>query len=161
MSAPTNLDSRVTNSKITRAYEREAEPWPLTTSITKKICLHAGREASAALRIALAYDKNARSRASAAHEAVFYEPFTYWDWHGVGADDTDARDRKRQRFWEHQRGFMVNGTTPFGYPTSRGRWRSFQKQVEQNSLSRKWVKKIALANWMETDDFSWYVSLRP
>lgn len=143
--------------KTIKVFEREAAPWSLTKAITTTVCLLAGREASAALHIALALGKH--TVAPAALEPVFHVPFTYWDWHGVGPDDTKARDRKRQRFWEHQRGFVVNGTTSYGYPTSRERWESFKQQIGKDKRRKKWVKKIAVASWMEAKDLTWHVSL--
>lgn len=86
-------------------FERGAEPWPLPNTTTESICILAGREASAALCIAL----GKHSATSAAHQATYHEPFTFWDWHGVHPDDTYARQWKRQRLWEHHRGFTVDG----------------------------------------------------
>ncbi|KAF2821393.1 hypothetical protein CC86DRAFT_359188, partial [Ophiobolus disseminans] len=145
--------------KTPRVFEREAAPWSLTQSITKKICRLAGREASAALHIALALGKH--SLAPVALESVFHEPFAYGDWHGVGPDDTDARDRKRQRVWEHQRGFIVNGTISCGYPTSRERWESFKQEIGKDGRRKRWVKRIAVANWMEAMDLTWIAENLP
>ena len=146
----------MTSPKTTKVFEREATPWPLPNTVTAGVCLLAGREASAALRIALAQGKHAG--ATAAHEPIFYEPFTYWDWHAVGPDDTYARDHKRQRVWEHQRGFVVNDATPYGYPTSRERWAAFKREIEKEERRKTWVKRIAVANWMDAKDLVWYVS---
>jgi hypothetical protein len=134
-------------------FERGGAPWPLPERVTKTICLLAGREASAALHIALAR----RSGASVAHQATYHEPFTYWDWHGIHPDDTYARDWKRQSFWEHQRGFVGPETQVRGYTTSRERWEACKNELEKNSVKKSWVKKIALAHWMVLEDFIWYV----
>lgn len=140
--------------RITKPYERDSGPWPLPNWITKSICLRAGREASAALCVAL----GKHTGATAAHEATYYEPFTYWDWHGLGPDDTYAREWKSQRMWEHQRGFVVDETKAYGYPTSRERWMKFRGDMEAHPWKRDWVTRIAVAHWMEMEDLYWYVS---
>jgi hypothetical protein len=140
-----------------KPYERESQPWSLPKDVTKTVCLLAGREASAALCIALAMGRHTGS--TAAHEATFYEPFNYWDWHGVAPDDDFAREVKRQRFWEHERGFIVNDTKAFGYPTSRARWQAFKSELEKSPESSQWVKRIAIAHWMSTQDLTWCVCL--
>jgi hypothetical protein len=134
-------------------FKREDWPWPLSEEITRTICLLAGREASAALHIAL----GKHSGASAAQQATYLEPFTYWDWHDIHPDDTYARDWKRQRVWEHQSGFMGPGPQASGYPTSKDRWEAFKNDVQNNAAKRDWVKRIAVAHWMVLDDFIWYV----
>jgi hypothetical protein len=133
-------------------YECKAKPWPLPNHITKSICLLAGREASAILRIAL----GKHTGAIAAHEATYYEPFTYWDWHGVPPNDTYARKWKRQRIWEYNTSFTVNDRA-FGYPTPRERWEAFKSNVGADLRRTQWVKRIAVANWMDLDDMRWYV----
>ncbi|KAF2030753.1 hypothetical protein EK21DRAFT_64688, partial [Setomelanomma holmii] len=139
-----------------RPYERESQPWPLPNSITKLVCLSAGREASAAWCIALAAVKHSGS--SAANEATFYEPFTYWDWHGLAPDDDCARRLKRQRLWEHQREFDVNDTNnAYEYPTSRERWEASKKQVFNTPETNRWVNRIAVAHWMTIQDVTWIV----
>jgi hypothetical protein len=137
--------------QIAKVYECGAEPWALPNDATEVICLLAGREASAALCIALGKHRGA----SAAQKASFNEPFTYWDWHGVSPDDTYAQEEKRQRFWEHQRGFIVNGTESYGYPTSRERWQRFVKNIEDDPKKGQWVKRIAVAHWMLPEDLNW------
>jgi hypothetical protein len=132
-------------------FEREDGPWPFPEKLTKTICLVAGREASAALHIAL----GKYNGASAAHQAIYYEPFTYWDWHGVHPDDIYARDWKRQRFWEHARGFVGPEKQAWGYPTSRERWARFKGDVEKNGAKKWWVKRIAVAHWMDEEDLVW------
>ncbi|KAL5115353.1 hypothetical protein ACEQ8H_006729 [Pleosporales sp. CAS-2024a] len=150
------VSTRMSRDKLKdRKFEREDGPWPLKETITKSICLMAGREASAALRIALGKHK----MKDIAHEATYYEPFTFWDWHGVGPTDTYARQWKCQRLWEHHRGFEVNGT-PFGYPTSKERWEAFKKNVlnVQESQRKAWVKRVAVAHWMTAEDLQWIAS---
>ncbi|KAH7076152.1 hypothetical protein FB567DRAFT_596772 [Paraphoma chrysanthemicola] len=142
-----------TRPPIPRAYERESQPWVLPNKLTKLICLCAGREASAALCIALSIGKH--NGASAARQATFFEPFNYWDWHGIAPDDDCAREVKKQRFWEYERGFMVNGTIPYGYPTSEERWKAFTSILEKHPERRHWVKRIAIAHWMTTKHLTW------
>jgi hypothetical protein len=139
--------------EITKTYEREVGSWPLPEKITKTICLLAEREASAALCVAL----GKHNGASAAHQATYHESFTFWDWHGVGPDDTHARNWKRQRIWEYRRGFVVSGTQASGYRTSRERWQTFKRDVRENGAKQRWVKKIAVAHWMDFEDLMWYV----
>jgi hypothetical protein len=134
------------------AYNREAYPWPLPNHITKQICLLAGREASAMLRIAL----RKQTAAAAAQEATYHEPFTYWDWHGVPPDDTYAREWKRQRVWEYNTSFTVEQSV-LGYPTPRERWEAFKSCVGMDLRRVQWVKRIAVANWMGIEDLYWYV----
>jgi hypothetical protein len=50
-------------------------PWPFPDRCITIICGYAGREASAALCIAL----GKKTGALAAHQATNYEPSTYWD----------------------------------------------------------------------------------
>ena len=129
----------------------QALPWPLPDEITRTIGHLAGREASAALCIALGH----REGALAAHEALFREPFTYWDWCELPENDSSAKDWKRQRLWENQRGFKANGTNIQGYPTARERWRMFKARVEGNAKSAAWVTRIAVAHWMGEEDVRW------
>ena len=130
---------------------RGAWPWPIPDEITTPICQLAGREASAALCIAL----GRRAGASAAHQAMYFEPFSHWDWHGAGLAE-EHFDTKRHRMWEHQRGFKHNGQpVPHEYPGSEEVWRRFKEKVEEGSVKGKWVKYIAMADWMETSDKHW------
>jgi hypothetical protein len=138
---------------ITKLFEREARPWPLPNHVTESICLLAGREASVALYISL----GRHTGASVAHKAAYHEPFTYWDWHGVEPDDTYAREWKKQRIWEHQRGFVVDGRWPHGYPSPRDRWQRFTREVEDHQEKCYWVKSIAVAHWMDIDELKWCV----
>jgi hypothetical protein len=138
------------NSRFPK-YERGAKPWPLPNTATKSICILAGREASAVLCIAL----GKHSGASVAHHATHYEPFAFWDWHGVHPDDTYAREWKRQRMWEHHRGFTVDGLHVCGYPTPRERWARFKEGIESHTAREKWVERIAVAHWMGAEDVLW------
>jgi hypothetical protein len=140
-------------TKINKYLQSEAKLWSLPNHVTKQICLLAGREASAALRIALGRHPGA----TAAIEATFHEPFTYWDWHGVSADDSYAKKWKRQRIWEHDRGPQVNGTV-YGYPTPRERWQAFKSNVETDRKRVRWVKRIAVAHWMIMENLNWCVN---
>lgn len=132
-------------------YRREAKPWPLTNEITFAICFLAGREASAALCIALCK----HTGASVAHEATYYEPFAFWDWHGVHPDDTYAREWKSQRVWEYHRGFSYDALHMFGYPTAREIWARFKDDLNNHPAKTEWVKSIAAAHWMGTEDLLW------
>ena len=102
-------------------------------SITKSICLRAGREASAALCVTL----GKHPVTSAAHEATYYELFIYWDWHDLGPDDTYAKEWKSQRMWEHQHGFVVDGKKTYGYPTSRETWKNFRGDLERHPKKKE------------------------
>jgi hypothetical protein len=149
-------------------------PWPLPAEVTKYVCNFAGRDASAALCTALGRSANA----GGAREGMFCEPFTYWDWRGLPKDNTVAKRQKRQRTWEHQKGFKAGVSAWKGYPTSRERWEMFKRQIEdQETKNRiqiekdkklgliaegmevsekdKWVKTIAVAHWMEIEDLRW------
>jgi hypothetical protein len=107
---------------------------------------------SAILRIAL----GKHTGATAAHEATYHEPFTYWDWHAVPPNDTYAREWKRQRVWEYNTSFTVHHRV-LGYPTPRERWEAFKSNVSVDLRRVQWVKRIAVANWMDLDDMRWYV----
>jgi hypothetical protein len=102
--------------------------WPTSfpDKITTAICLYAGREASAALRIALSNNKGA----SAACEAPFWEPFTYCDWHSLPPHNDTTKKQKRQRMWEYRKGFKVPGGDWMGYPTATERWDMFKSRIE-------------------------------
>jgi hypothetical protein len=139
--------------QITKTYERGCTPWPLPEICTKTICLLAGREASAALCVAL----GKHPAANIALEVFHYEPFTYWDWHGIDPDDTYPRDWKGQRMWEHQRGFLGPGTQTVGYLTPMERWQMFKEFGKRCGCKYWWVKKIAVAHWMNMKDLEWYV----
>lgn len=134
------------------ATSKRLDPqWRFSNKITLRICRFAGREASAALRIAL----GKRPVARAAKHGTFYEPFTYWDWHGVAPDETYTSENKRQRIWERERGFKIGSDRIYGYPSSRQRWHQFRASIEADPGSRRSVKRIAVAHWMTMDDITW------
>lgn len=140
-------------------------PWPLPNKLTTKICLFAGREASAALCIALGHATDGESfKADAAREALFSEPFTYWDWRGLPAHDSAAKEQKRQRLWEYRKGFKIEHHAWQGYPTARERWLMFRSRIEEKEEMGRvdgklekdlWVKRIAMAHWMGEEDLKW------
>jgi hypothetical protein len=94
------------------------------------------------LRIAL--HKNSTGE-SAALKAIYYEPFTYWNWHGVDPDDESAFEQKKQLVWERERGFTTGEGEKRGYPTPRDAWRAFRALVDGDVERRRWVKRIAVA----------------
>jgi hypothetical protein len=132
-------------------YEREVDPWPFPNKVTNSICILAGRDASTALYVALGKHK----QASAAHEAMFYQPFTYWDWQGVSLDDACARENIRHCFVEYHRESITNRIQAPGCLSSIERWQSFAGDIENNPQKGRWVKKIAVANWMQKEHLCW------
>ncbi|KAI2488148.1 hypothetical protein Ptr902_02281 [Pyrenophora tritici-repentis] len=142
---------------------RLSGPWPFIDEITSRICRHAGREASAALCVALyknkADDKNSSDGhgASDALQAVYYEPSTYWDWHTIHPDDDSAFNEKRQLLWERQRGFRHHGIKE-GYPSPRQAWIRFRSLILAFPEKIPWVEKIAVAHWMTVEDVEWIFS---
>lgn len=140
---------------------RLSGPWPFPDHVTSNICRRAGREASAALYVALYKNKSDAKKnkadgrgASAALEAVYYEPFTYWDWHAIHPDDDSAFNEKRQLLWERQRGFRHHGKKE-GYPSPKEAWIRFQGLITAYPERIPWVKKIAVAHWMTVEDVEW------
>lgn len=131
-------------------------PWPFPNALTLEICRHAGREASAALYVALYKNQSNGQAASAALEAVYHEPFTYWDWHSVHPDGEEASKEKRQLLWERQRGFRKSDhDKKEGYPSPREAWERFQNVIHLNPGRIPWVKRIAVAQWMTVRDVEW------
>lgn len=130
--------------------------WPVPDEVTSTICRHAGREASAALYIALYKNRANGQGASSTLEAIYYEPFTYWDWHSVHPDDDSASKQKRQLLWERQRGFQKSvHDKKEGYPSPREAWKQFQARIHLNPKRIPWVKRIAVAHWMNVQDVKW------
>jgi len=127
---------------------RQTGAWPIPDEITFTICHYAGREASAALRIALGNTNGA----SAALEALFWEPLTYWDWHALPRHHDTAKKLKRQRMWEHRKGFKPVSGPWVGNPTSAERWEMFKQRVEEkeewSGTVDVWVKRIAIGYFM-------------
>ncbi|KAF2846390.1 hypothetical protein T440DRAFT_521760 [Plenodomus tracheiphilus IPT5] len=142
-------------TQLDKLFERESGPWPFSNGVTESICLHAGREASAALFVAIGPWANG---GIVARKAVYCEPFTYWDWHGVHPDERFARTRgsKRQQTWERQRGFRQGShNVEFGYPSPRARWQAFKTSIAMHPQRCLWVQRIAVAHWMNADDMDW------
>jgi hypothetical protein len=106
------------------------------------------------LYVALYNNKAGGLDADAALQAVYYEPFAYWDWHGLDIDDESASKHKKQLLWERQRGFTANGEE-YGYPTPRDAWVRFRRLIGNNKKRSHWVKKIAVAHWMNVEDITW------
>jgi hypothetical protein len=93
-------------------------------------------------------------------ECIFYEPFSYWDWHGVLPDDVSAFEERKQLLCERRgRGFTTGDGRRFGSKTPREAWRDFQGRVDSDPAKSQWVKKIAVASWMTVDDMDWYVAI--
>jgi hypothetical protein len=156
---------------ISRWQARPLRAKPLEDNVRLRILLYAGRQASASLFIACPKSPpNRESDGGIAHtaeQAMLYEPFTYWDWHGYNAkgEPLDGRDlfenkRKRRVLWERERPFtavlgqehrsvQVAGLSP------RERWEGFKKCVEKKPWNSRFVKRIAVANWMGKDDMEW------
>ncbi|KAI8942062.1 hypothetical protein NX059_000162 [Plenodomus lindquistii] len=141
--------------QIDKPFARESGPWSLPSAITESICRYAGRQSSAALYIAIGpHEKGG----VVARKAIYYEPFTYWDWQGVHADEpfTGARGLKRQLLWERQRGYRSKGHNgESGYPSPRDRWQAFKTRVAEHKQRCLWVKRIAVAHWMDEKDMDW------
>ena len=122
--------------------------------IKDRIFMLAGREACFAYMIATG--GRVKNEAWILGGAL-YEPFTYWDWQGTvdhGQNMEDKNDkRKRRLLWDRQRGFRANGGVWSAYPSPKRRWQKFQKMI--NDDNRWFVKRIALAHWMASEDFTW------
>ncbi|KAH9866601.1 hypothetical protein J1614_008293 [Plenodomus biglobosus] len=141
--------------QIDKPFVRESGSWPFPNTITENICRYAGREGSAALFSAIGPWNNG---GPVARKAIYYEPFTYWDWHGVPLDErfTNSRGFKRQLMWERQRGYRREDCDgDFGYPSPRARWQAFRTSIAIDPERRFWVKRIAVAHWMDEDDLNW------
>lgn len=89
-------------------------------------------------------------------KGALYEPFTCWDWRDWLMYEGD--ERKRRLLWERQKGFKINGGEIKGgksarYPSPTERWNQFRKRV--NNENQWYVKRIAVAHWMEMKDIKW------
>jgi hypothetical protein len=131
--------------------------------IRHRIFHYAGREATFAYQIATGGRESKKPYVLA---NAFYEPFTYWDWHEkdsanqwVTVNPEEDNKTKRRLFWERERGFRVNGGEWESYPSPKKRWEEFKKRVDDDN--RKFVKRIAVAEWMEEGDFTWIVKELP
>jgi hypothetical protein len=90
-------------------------------------------------------------------QAIYYKPFSYWDWHGVHPDDESAFEQKKQLIWERERGFTVGKYGKGGYPSPREAWLQFRALVDTHRERGDWVKRIAVASWMTVADMDWLV----
>ncbi|KAG9189311.1 hypothetical protein G6011_06179 [Alternaria panax] len=129
--------------------------WPFSDAVTTRVCRHAGREASAMLYVALHKNRADGKDINAALRAVYYEPFVYWDWHGIDAEDKGASKHKKQLVWERQRGFTAAESEEYGYKYPQAAWYQFRDLINKNAERRRWVKRIAVAHWMNVEDLTW------
>ncbi|KAL1605204.1 hypothetical protein SLS60_004748 [Paraconiothyrium brasiliense] len=126
---------------------------------------------------------NSYSIIEVAVQGMLYEPFTYWDWHGHDSEgnpldgkwevpetrNLQESKRKRRVLWEKERAFKViskgekEGEKAFrkgnewwdGGLSPRQRWEGFKKCVEKKREHGRFVKRIAVANWMSKEDMEW------
>lgn len=101
------------------------------------------------------------SMVEVAEQGMLYEPSTYWHWHGYDADGKPLEGRhlheggrKKRLIWERERAFWANGEK-HGDLTPRERWEGFKSFVERKRESGRFVKRIAVANWMTRGDMEW------
>ena len=145
--------------------EPTIQPEPCYDDVRFQILRFAGRQAAAAVRIACS--RSETELASVAEQAMLYEPFTYWDWHGYdelgrslkSSDEKKSKDvqgarRKRRLLWERERAFRVNGEWD-EYPNPRKRFEGFKSALVRKPDNKKFVKKFAVASWMTEQDFNW------
>lgn len=140
---------------INKVFVRLSGPWPFPDDITADMCRFAGREASAALYTVLGETKNG---GPAARQAMYYEPFTYWDWKDVHPDkySTRARGLKNQPTWKQQRSFrQMDYGSELGYQSPRTRWQMFKSSIERFPERGLWVQRVAVAHWMDHKDLNW------
>lgn len=156
---------------LKRYHAKGVKPKPASDNVRLKILLYAGREASAAVRVACSRYESTLARV--AEQAMLYEPFTYFDWcsfdEGIGnpldeseensiisleREKADVEKRKRRLLWERERAFKANGQWD-KYPSPKERWEGFKRMIEERPSNAKFVKKIALANWMTRQDMQW------
>ncbi|KAF2735944.1 hypothetical protein EJ04DRAFT_178378 [Polyplosphaeria fusca] len=95
-------------------------------------------------------------------EALFCEPFTYWDWEGLTREawDKSSDSNKQRLLWERERGLEVKGAWHV-YTPGRLRWEAFKASLGDNSLNRKYVRRIAISHWMSLDDLRWVAKELP
>ncbi|KAF2107166.1 hypothetical protein BDV96DRAFT_606747 [Lophiotrema nucula] len=88
---------------------------------------------------------------------LYYEPFTYWDWHGLTKDEweNEGGRSKRRLIWEHRKGSKL------AYPSGRWRWQAFKTALGEDSRRKKSVKRIAVSRWMTEEDLTWIVKELP
>ncbi|ORY11890.1 hypothetical protein BCR34DRAFT_651868 [Clohesyomyces aquaticus] len=92
-------------------------------------------------------------------EAALYEPFTYWDWHGLTEDEWEHRvdERKRQSYRDRKKPHYApheDDEPEPCYPLGKERWESFKRKV-QKSKDRWYVRRIAVSRWMTLGDLDW------
>ncbi|KAK7181113.1 hypothetical protein PSPO01_12914 [Paraphaeosphaeria sporulosa] len=140
---------------------------PAYEDVRLQILLYAGREAAASLHIAAPRRRSGMGggdtdMVDVAEQAMLYEPFTYWDWHGYDAEGKPLNGsrhlheggRKIRLLWERERAFSANGEKN-GDLTPRERWEGFKRFVERGESNRRSVKRMAVANWMTKGDMEW------
>ena len=86
---------------------------------------------------------------AAASVATYFEPFTYWDWHGVSPDDGS---QGTQLVW---RDCKAATGAPRGCPSPREAWRRFRAEVDRDPQRKGWVERIAVASWITVEDLQW------
>lgn len=137
---------------------------PVCKDVRLQILLYAGREAAASFHVASLRKVRNGCVVGVAEQAMLYEPFGYWDWHGYdakgkpldGSRDVREGARKKRLLWERERAFTTGGQK-HGNLTPRERWEGFKRLVEKDHRSGKFVKRIAVANWMTREDMKWSV----
>ncbi|KAJ4294151.1 hypothetical protein N0V90_007841 [Kalmusia sp. IMI 367209] len=136
----------------------------LHEDIVFQILWFAGREASAAFRIACGKGTSPDISivVRMAERAMLYEPFTFSDWHGYdsagqptnGDPHAEYEKKKKRLLWERERGFRANGAWE-AYPTPLERWHGFKSGILKNPEKGKYVRRIAVASWMSAEDLRW------
>jgi hypothetical protein len=122
----------------------------LEDSIKDKIFQYTGRETIFAYQIATGGQENDKPYVM---KNALYEPFTYWDWHETDPTFQEYDKRKRRLFWERERGFRANGGPWSSYPSPKRRWEDFKGSLHDET--RRYVKRIAVARWMQEEDLKW------
>ncbi|KAL5398712.1 hypothetical protein PMIN02_001240 [Paraphaeosphaeria minitans] len=153
-------------------YFREKWPGlvnPVYKDVRLQILLYAGRESAASFHVVAPRGKLTAGMRNGdidmvdvAEQAMLYEPFTYWDWHGYDAEGKSQDGsrhlheggRKKRLLWERERAFRSNGEK-HGDLTPRARWEGFKRFVERSGRNGWFVKRIAVANWMTRGDMEW------
>lgn len=122
----------------------------LPTKIKHRIFEFAGREANFAYQIATG---GKESQEPYIEENALYEPFAYMDWQTYSEDELEDDKRKRRLFWEREKGFRAYDAPWSSYPSPRRRWEDFKKKI--NDRNRRYIKRIAVAKWMNRADYAW------
>ncbi|KAF2277904.1 uncharacterized protein EI97DRAFT_441193 [Westerdykella ornata] len=132
------------------AAKRQVSFANLNDNIKDRIFNFAGREAVFAYDIATGGQERHKPYVK---NNAFYEPFTYWDWHGTDSTYQEDDKRKRRLFWDRERGYRTNAGQWSSYPSPSRRWKMFRERI--NDDTRGCVKRIALARWMTREDLKW------